>query len=154
MGGEWALLKLSYSLTSTSGISMHTICYEKTFKNILLSDISIFFHIFVRNNEAMKQPLYIWPTQELLNLDHNNQLQRWMKLLLLEAGFRSTKTGRSWPSLTGFFSVCRILEKPSNYHVSCVLWNWKILCLVAGNFLPGKYLMIHIWLSSIIVKVR
>lgn len=60
---------------------------------------------FICLSEAKKQPLYIWPTQELLNLDHNNQLQRWMKLLLPVAGFRSTKTGRSWPGLTFFFSL-------------------------------------------------
>lgn len=51
MACELALLKLSYSL-ATSGIAMHIICYKKTFKNILVSDVAIFSHMSIRGKGA------------------------------------------------------------------------------------------------------
>lgn len=51
MARELPLLKLSYSLV-TSGIATSIICYEKTFKNILLSDVAIFSDMSLRGEGA------------------------------------------------------------------------------------------------------
>lgn len=51
MARELALLKLSCALV-TSGIAMSIICYEKTFENILLSDVAIFSDMSLRAEGA------------------------------------------------------------------------------------------------------